>query len=77
MALNKTVLAGDIESALLAAGHSVDDPVVLEIWTVIAESIINHLTTAGVITIPLGVPVQVVPASGTGATTAPAIGTIG
>lgn len=37
---------------------------------------IDAYIKSGVVTIPLGVPVQTVPATGAGATTAPAIGAI-
>lgn len=42
----------------------------------IAEAVIEHIVALAVVTVPLGVAVQVTPATGTGATIAPGVGSI-
>lgn len=69
MALNKASLKSGIQSL---CGHS---NTAEEFATGLADLIDAYVKT-GAVTVPLGVAVQVVPATGTGATTAPGIGTI-
>lgn len=69
MALNKASLKSGIQSL---CGHS---NTAEEFASGLADLIDAYVKT-GTVTVPLGVAVQVVPATGTGATTAPGIGTI-
>lgn len=68
-------LASRISAAMTAAGvlQSADAPTV---WLALATAIVAEIQTNGVVTTPLGVAVQVVPVTGTGATTAPGVGSI-
>lgn len=77
MPLSKDVLGTAIASAVTAL--SVDDKTNLNlIWKAIANEVVNHIKTAGVVTIAAGVPVATAGSASaqTGATTAPAIGSI-
>ena len=76
MSMNGSALGTAIAAALDSAGYladgvSADD--IEALWQVVGGEIITHITTNAVITntsLPT-LPVQVVPASGTGATTIP------
>jgi len=76
MPMNGALLGASIASALESGGYLADGVVAADIqplWVDIANEIINHIVTNGVVTangLPT-LPVQVVPATGTGATTAP------
>ena len=79
MALDGKVLGDLMLSAIdqAVAGHPKASPEQRKaIWEAIGDAIVSHVVANGVVTIPLGVPVQVVVPAGTGATTAPAIGGI-
>jgi len=69
MALNKASLKSGIQSL---CGHSNT----AEEFAAGLADLIDAYVKTGTVTVPLGVAVQVVPATGTGATTAPGIGTI-
>ena len=76
MSMNGSTLGTAIATALESAGYLADGISVGDIealWQVVGGEIISHITTNAVITntaLPT-IPVQVVPATGTGATTAP------
>ncbi|MFA5436582.1 MAG: hypothetical protein WC372_11145 [Candidatus Neomarinimicrobiota bacterium] len=78
MSLSSATLSSAMRAALLAApdAQAVDGPALTALCDAIASAVVSHVTTAAVVTVPLGVAVQVVPATGTGATTAPGIGTV-
>jgi len=78
MALSPSVLSAAIKAGLLGNGDSaaVDNDALTALCDEIAAAVVTHITSSAVVTVPLGVAVQVVPATGTGATTAPGIGTI-
>ena len=76
MPMNATTLGNSIKANLISAGYAVDDPALAAIWQNIAQSVITHITTSAVVTVPAGIAVQVNTGTGTGATTAPAAGTI-
>lgn len=72
MALSAVTLAGLIKTKCLAAPLTgvTDTPAVDAFFLAIAQAVVEHVTAAGVVTVPAGVPV-----SG-GATSAPAVGAI-
>ena len=78
MPLNKDVLGAAIASAVAALNENqkTDLPT---IWKAIAEQVILHIQSAGVVTVtvPSGIPVATAGSAvaQTGATTAPAVGT--
>ena len=74
MALSGAVLKASLKANLLATGKAVDDAVLDEIIGVIADTVVNHITTYAVVTVPAGVAVLCSPYPG--ATTAPGVGTI-
>jgi hypothetical protein len=69
-----------MRSALLAAPASgaTDNDALTAMCDAIAAAVVAHITSAGVVTIPPGVPVATTgtAAAQAGATTAPAVGTI-
>jgi hypothetical protein len=54
----------------------VDGPALTALCDCLAQATIEHIVAAAVVTVPPGVAVQVVVATGTGATTAPGVGAI-
>ena len=77
MALNKTILAGLIETAIKQIDAEEDDTRKL-ISEAIADAVVDHITTSGNVTIASGIPVATTgtAAAQTGATTATGTGTI-
>lgn len=82
MALNPTTLAALIKSKrvaalgdALASGEAASEALDADCQA-IAEAVIEHIAALAVVTVPPGVAVQVAPATGTGATIAPAVGGI-
>jgi hypothetical protein len=55
---------------------AVDGPALTALCDCLAQATIEHIVAAAVVTVPPGVAVQVVVATGTGATTAPGVGAI-
>jgi len=78
MALSAPVLSAAMKAGLLANANAaaVDNAALTALCDEIAAAVVAHVTVAGVVTVPLGIAVQVVPATGTGATIAPAVGVI-
>ncbi|OFV81987.1 MAG: hypothetical protein A2Y78_00185 [Acidobacteria bacterium RBG_13_68_16] len=78
MAMSSSVLSAALRAAMLAdtAIGAVDGPALTAMCDAIAAAVVTHITGSAVVTVPLGVAVQVVPATGTGATTAPGVGAI-
>lgn len=82
MPMNGTQLGSEIVAALGAAGlldtpAGAPPPTTAEVWEVIASAIVTHIQTQAVVTttVAAAIPVQVTPATGTGATIAPGAGT--
>jgi hypothetical protein len=80
MALNASALSALIRSKLLADGNSaaVNNAALTALCNCVAQACVEHIVAAAVVTIPPGVPVATAggPAAQTGATTAPAVGTV-
>lgn len=77
MALVKATLQAAISTALSTTRSG--SFTINQYCDAVASDIANAIDTyikAAVVTVPLGVAVQTVPATGTGATTAPGIGTL-
>jgi predicted transcriptional regulator len=55
---------------------AVDGPALTALCDALAAATVEHIVAVGVVTIPPGVAVTVVVPAGTGATTAPGVGTI-
>ena len=53
-----------------------DPEITIENFSTEIATIIKNAILSATITVPIGIPVQVVPATGTGATTAPIVATI-
>jgi hypothetical protein len=80
VALSASVLSALAKAKLLANddAQAVDCAALDALCTAFAEAVVEHVIAVGVVTIPPGVPVATAggPAAQTGATTAPAIGSI-
>lgn len=79
MAMSAAVLGAAIGNAICDTNASPEVKAqVIAIWTDIATEIISHITTMGMVTVALGIPVATAgsPAAQTGATTGPGTGTI-
>lgn len=81
MALSKTVLSTALQAKLTARGwgklpDGTANPALVELCDDIADAVVAHITANAVVTVPLGVAVQVAVPAGTGATTAPGIGSV-
>lgn len=69
--------AASLRDRFLAATASLDhESSLAEIYLALATAVVAEIQTNGVVTVPLGIPVAVVLPAGTGATTAPATGSI-
>ena len=79
MALSSSALALAIKNAIIGipapTASTTADAYLTSFSNALAGAIDTYVKTA-VVTVPLGVAVQTVPATGTGATTAPGIGTL-
>lgn len=73
MAMNGNTLGTEIKAQLIADGNAINDAGLEAIWQSIGTAIVAHIVANGVISTTglATLPVQVVPATGTGATTAP------
>lgn len=80
MAMNGNNMGSEIAQALESLGVLAGDETAADItpiWQAVATAIVSHIQTNGVISTTVSgaglptLPVQVVPATGTGATTAP------
>lgn len=79
MALSASVLSTALRAALVAEPSiraNPDDPGLSALCDAIAGAVVAHILAAAVVTIPPGVAVVVAVPAGTGATTAPGIGSI-
>ncbi len=79
MALSASVLSALARSKCLAAGaplNAVDGPALTALCDAIAQAVVEHVVAAAVVTVPPGVAVVVAVPAGTGATTAPGVGTV-
>ena len=74
----ESVYSAALRAAMLANPdlNAVDDVALTALCDEIASVTLAHLIANGLVTVPPGVAVQVVPATGTGATTAPGLGAI-
>ena len=78
LAGTQTALAALIQQKLVAAGFPASDAHTLQVWTAVAEAVIEHVIANAQITVLPGIPVATAgsPSAQTGATTAPGSGTI-
>lgn len=80
MALNASILSMLARAEILSRPgiQALDNSGLTDLCDALAAAVITHITTAGVVTVPLGVPVATAGTAlaQTGATTAPAIGAI-
>ena len=78
MALSAPTLSAAIKAGLLANpdAAAVDNAALTALCDEIAAAVVAHIQAAAVVTVAAPIPVQVVPATGTGATTAPGGGTV-
>lgn len=72
------ILSAAIKADLLAdpASGAIDGDALEILCSAIATRVIAHIVANALVTVPLGVEVQVVPLTGTGATVAPGLGTV-